>query len=88
MLTSQDAGNAGRAVSDEDVLSFAIAQNRAVGTLNRLHFIRLHLRRPDHPGIIVCTYDPDFAALARRINAAIGTAVLLSGKLIRVNRAA
>jgi hypothetical protein len=41
------------------VLSFARADNRAVLTLNRKHFVRLHNAQVQHSGIIVCTFDPD-----------------------------
>ena len=68
VLTVQEAGNAGRAVPDEQVLAFAREQRRAVVTLNRKHFIRLHEQHPDHAGIVVCTFDPDFAGQARRIH--------------------
>ena len=42
VLTSHDAGNANRSVPDEEVLRFAASANRAVLTLNRKHFVRLH----------------------------------------------
>jgi hypothetical protein len=42
VLTTQDAGRANQALPDSDVLAFATGENRAVITLNRLHFIRLH----------------------------------------------
>ena len=50
---------AGQAIPDEDVLAFARAKGRIFLTLNRKHFIRLHNQNPDHPGIVVCTFDPD-----------------------------
>jgi hypothetical protein len=34
----------------------------------------------------VCTFDIDFAALARRIHQAIADSPTLSGQLVRVNR--
>ncbi len=55
LLTTYESGKAGQAVSDEDILAFAIAESRIVLTLNRRHFIRLHQAMPDHRGIIVCT---------------------------------
>ena len=42
VLTMPEAGQAGKAVSDEGVLAFARTEGRAVLTLNRKHFIRLH----------------------------------------------
>jgi hypothetical protein len=86
VLTSHEAGNAGRSVSDPDVLQFAISENRAVVTFNRRHFVKLHARVPTHCGIVVCSYDPDFSALSSRVHDAISTAGGLRGKLIRVNR--
>jgi len=87
-LTSQEAGNAGRSIPDIDVLRYAIAQQRAVITLNRRHFVRLHSEQPQHFVIIVCSYDPDFAALAERVNDALVAHAILAGQLIRVNRPA
>lgn len=86
VLTVQEAGNAGLAISDEQVLAFARDQQRAVITLNRKHFLRLHQERPEHAGIIVCTYDPDFAGQALRIHEALEGQSSLDGKVIRVNR--
>jgi hypothetical protein len=37
-------------------------------TINRKHFIRLHLINPDHGGLIGSTQDADFAVLAHRIH--------------------
>ena len=47
VLTTQEAGKAGQAVPDEEVLDYAVAGSRAVLTLNRRHFIRLHHRRAE-----------------------------------------
>lgn len=88
VLTTHEAGQAGRAIPDEAVLAFAHAEHRAVLTLNRKHFIRLHLAQLEHIGIIVCTFDPDFVRQAERIHAAIGPTIQLYGQLIRVNRTA
>ena len=86
VLTVRETGRAGQAIADEEVLAFAVADGRAVLTLNRRHFVRLHQLRPDHAGVIVCTFDPNFAAQARRIDAAVGALASLSGQLVRVNR--
>ena len=88
VLTTLDAGNAGKAISDEAVLAFAVALKRILITLNRKHFIRLHSSNCDHHGIVVCTIDPAFGAQARRIHEALDTSGPLEGKLIRVNRPA
>lgn len=86
VLTVQEAGYSGQAVPDEQVLDFAKTQERAVVTLNRKHFVRLHQERPDHCGIIVCTFDSDFSGLARRIHEAVKGQEPLAGGLLRVNR--
>lgn len=86
VLTTQDAGKSEQSIPDEDVLQFAVEQDRAVLTLNRKHFIRLHRLMPDHQGIIVRTYDSNFVGQARRINAAIQEQSTLTGRLLRVSR--
>jgi len=86
VLTSFEAGKANQAISDEDVLEFARSQNRAVLTLNRKHFVRLHESGSRHAGIIVCTFDPDFPAQAHRIDEHLRATADVSGKLLRVNR--
>jgi len=57
VLTSFEAGNANKAIADKDVLAFAAANDRALLTYNRRHFIRLHFLSPDNAGIIVCSKD-------------------------------
>lgn len=86
VLTTQDAGQAGQALPDETVLAFARAENRIALTLNRKHFIRLHATHPEHAGIIVCSYDPNFQALAARIHTLLNTQADWRGHLARVNR--
>ena len=86
VLTIQDTGKAGQAVSDESVLAFASAERRAIVTLNRKHFKRLHFSHPDHAGIVLCTYDPDFPGQASRIDAALKRQTSLNGQILRVNR--
>ena len=86
VVTMQESGVARQAIPDEVVLSLASADQRAVVTLNRKHFIQLHRSVPDHAGIIVCTFDPDFAGQAQRLHAALAATETLSNPLIRVNR--
>jgi Domain of unknown function (DUF5615) len=71
VLTTQEAGKAGQSIPDEDVLNFAIEERRILLTINRKHFIRLHNKFPDHAGILVCPFDPDFTGQANRIHGAI-----------------
>jgi hypothetical protein len=84
VTTVQQAGRQGR--PDPDVLADAAADGRAVLTFNRRDFLRLHRRSAAHAGIIVCTDDPDPAALAARIDQAIAAAGALAGQCLRVNR--
>ena len=84
--TMRESGQAGRAVPDTEVLEFATRNTRAVVTLNRRHFVRLHAAKPSHAGIIVCSFDPDSAALARKIDYAVHDVASLAGQLIRINR--
>jgi hypothetical protein len=86
VLTIQETGKAGQAAPDEAVLEFACSEKRVLVTLNRKHFIRLHGEKPNHFGIIICSFDPDFEGLAHRIDQAISSEKDLIGKLIRVNR--
>jgi len=88
VLTIQDTGKAGQLMSDESVLNFATSEGRAVLTLNRKHFIHLHELRPEHAGIIVCTFDRDFVGQAGRIHLIIASQPGLHSQLIRVNRPA
>lgn len=88
VLTIHEMGKAGQLVPDEEILAVASADNRAVLTLNRKHFVRLHGTQPQHAGIIVCTFGVDFVGQARRVHTAIESKAGLSGQLIRVNRPA
>lgn len=88
ILTVQEAGNANQGIPDEEVLAFAVSDNRALITLNRQDFIRLHRANPVHCGIIACTNDTDRERMAIRINEAIAAEEPLGGKLLRVVRPA
>ena len=86
VLTSQESGRANKRVPDEQVLIFATSKNRAVITLNRTDFIRLHHGNNAHTGIVVCTEDRDFRALADRIDRKIRMHNSLAKQLIRVTK--
>ena len=88
VLTVQEANNDNLGIPDEEVLAFAIRNNRAVITLNRRDFIRLHRANCEHSGIIVCTNDSDRQRMANRIDKAIAIEESLEGQLIRVVRPA
>jgi hypothetical protein len=86
ILTSYEAGQANQKIPDDQVLEFATGQQRAVLTLNRLDFIRLHRdTQGAHAGIIVCTRDDaDPGAFAHRIHSALVTHGNPIGHLIRI----
>ncbi len=86
VVSIQERGRAGEGVPDPDALAMATAEGRAVLTLNRRDFVRLHAASDAHAGIVVCTVDPDFAGQAARIHAAVTQYPDLRGQLIRVNR--
>ncbi len=87
VLTTKAAGNDNRRIPDEEVLNFALAEKRIVVTFNYNHFKRLHRFLPDHFGIIICTEDKDYKALAHRIHEAIeARAGNLEKQLVRINR--
>ena len=86
VLTVQEAGNANQRIPDDQVLAFAIGQERSILTINRIDFIRLHRRDNKHFGIIVCTNNRNWEQFAARIDEAVRAEESLRGKLIRVVR--
>jgi hypothetical protein len=87
VLTSLDAGNSNRSVPDPEVLKFAAVEGRILLSHNRRHFLLLHANRTEsHAGIVLCTFDPDFARQARRIHDAVAAIPDIRDNLIRVNR--
>ena len=86
IVTIQQTGKSGEGTPDEEVLTYAIQQQRAILTLNRKDFRRLHHQQPQHDGIVICTVDGDFARQATRIHDAVQSLATLRGLLIRVNR--
>jgi predicted nuclease of predicted toxin-antitoxin system len=86
VLTVQEAGHSGD--SDPEVLAFAIADNRAVVTLNRKDFFKLHKLNAIHGGIIACSDDRDRQRLANNIHAAIEKLESLAGQEIRIYKPA
>ena len=68
VLTVQEAGRAGLGIPDDEVLAFAVMQQRTVLTLNRYDFVKLHRASAAHFGIIACTNDRNWALFAERIH--------------------
>jgi len=84
--TTHDVGQSNLGIPDKDVLEFAFNSKRAILTCNRRDFIRLHnSSTPKHFGIIVCSEDIDYSALAHRIHESVKCISCLSGELIRIN---
>ena len=86
LVTLAELGKANVALDDEAVLALATTENRTVLSHNRRDFLRLHRKDTGHAGIVICTYDPDFARQASRISQALDDVRELSGQLVRVNR--
>jgi predicted nuclease of predicted toxin-antitoxin system len=88
ILTVQEAGKANQGIPDEEVLAFAVAENRVVITLNYNDFKNLHRRDRNHHGIVICTSTrrkDDRDNFAQRIDLALRDKDSLAGELIRVN---
>lgn len=86
VVTLLELGKTGLGLGDPAVLALGTEQGRAVLTLNRRDFVRLHQETPGHAGIVVCSLDIDFNGQARRISATLDEAESLSGSLFRINR--
>ena len=86
VLTVQEAGNANQRIPDDQVLAFAVGQERSILTVNRIDFIRLHRRDNQHFGIVVCTNNRNWEQFASRVDEAVRDEESLRGKLIRVVR--
>lgn len=86
VLTSVEAGKANRRIPDDEVLGFAAALERAVLTLNRKHFKRLHAKNATHCGMVLCTQDRDSVGQAQRIHARVTEHTALNGRLLQVHR--
>jgi hypothetical protein len=86
VTTCGDAGIDNRAATDTEVLTRAGDEARILLTFNRRHFMTLHQRQPKHAGIVACTFDQDFIALARRIDEAVRGAETMTGRLVRIYR--
>jgi len=86
VLTAFEDGRANRGIEDEQVLVRAVKLNRAVLTINRIDFRRLHNTNQNHAGIVICTFDRDFKGQAQRIQDACEEAKAIKGKLVRVYR--
>ena len=79
-------GLADRGVPDTSVLDMAASDGRAVLTLDRRDFARLHQERTHHSGIVACTLDLDSVGMAARIDTALTAIARLDDQFIRIVR--
>jgi len=86
VLTMYEDDKANQSLTDEEVLLVASDKKRALLTANRRHFIQLHRRQPNHSGIIVCTFDPNFIGQAKRIADALGDLTSMDNELVKIYR--
>ncbi|MGI8641507.1 MAG: DUF5615 family PIN-like protein [Pyrinomonadaceae bacterium] len=86
VLTTLGDGRANQAISDNDILARATELARAVLTLNRKDFKRLHKQNSNHAGIIIGTEDADRTGQARRISERVFKNENLNNQLVRVYR--
>jgi predicted nuclease of predicted toxin-antitoxin system len=85
VLTTHDAGKSNKSIPDNDVLRYAVENDRIMVTYNRCDFIKLHKADKNHCGVIVCTVDSNHQDLAVRIHNALKEHNPAYGKLIRIN---
>ncbi len=87
ILSTHDTGQSNLKIPDEEVLAFAISEKRAILTVNRKDFKRLHRSNQSHSGIVVCTKNDDFENFAECIHRELlQYGDDLSNQLIRVYR--
>ena len=86
VLTAFEDGRANQKISDDKVLERAAKLGRAILTVNRKDFKKLHEADDRHAGIFICTFDADFIGQAHRINDACQDKTEINGHLIRVYR--
>lgn len=85
-LTCQESGRANKEISDTEVLAFAVSSDRAVLTMDRGDFKRLHRKSPNHCGIVSCTMNRNYLQLAQCIHEKLIAQSKLAGELVRVYR--
>jgi len=86
VVTTHEAGKSGLRIPDQDVLAYAVKDDRAILTRNWDDFRQLHRSQPDHLGIIICKEDLNTERQAIQIHEAISNVSTLHNQLIRVIR--
>ena len=84
IITIREQGRHNESVPDPEVLAFAVSEQRAILTLNRKDFIRLHNDDANHEGVVVCHEDLNFPRLAQSIHDAVVGLPSLAAMLIWV----
>jgi Domain of unknown function (DUF5615) len=88
VLTAFEDEKANQKIPDDKVLERATELERAVLTINRKDFKKLHETDNNHAGIFSCTFDADFIGQASRINIACQDVATANGQLIKIYRPA
>lgn len=86
VLTAFEDGRANQKIPDDEILQRAAELGRAVLTINRKDFRKLHESDDHHAGIFICTLDADFTGQAQRIAEKVLEIKNAAGQLIRVYR--
>lgn len=84
VLTSYEAGNANQCIPDDQVLTTATTEGRAILTFNRDDFLALHRSGVDHSGIVVCKDDSTIRELGKVLHDYLATQETLHNRLLRV----
>ncbi len=85
IFISYEAGRANQMIPDDEVLAFAMKEQRALLTLNCYDLVCLHQQtQGNHSGIIACIRDDaNPKGFAERVHAAITKVGIPIGQLIR-----
>lgn len=86
IVTLVDLNLANRSLPDGEVLQIAVQLDRALITINRRDFIRLHRLDDNHAGIVVCTRNADVTEFANSVHQALRDITDFRKRLIRVYR--
>lgn len=81
VLTVREAGNAEQGIPDDEVLAFAIGQERSILTINKYDFVRLHRRNDNHYGIVVCSDDRKNRIIEIRVLKVTQNTQIMSGSI-------
>ena len=86
VLTAFEDGQANQKIPDDKVVERAAELGRAVLTINRKDFKKIHETDKNHSGIFICTFDADFVGQAQRIDDACQNLSEIDGQLIKIYR--